>query len=114
MPEVAANDEVASADRLAHLHQSDLVWTYLAGRGSIDDHVISARGALNRQRRQVGMNREHTTRAAHWHGSRMATGVAGVQQPAQRTATAQTADSEPPKRKKCRNYDIFFGCRDPD
>ena len=24
------------------------------------------------------MNREHTTRTAHWHGSRMATGVAGV------------------------------------
>jgi hypothetical protein len=44
----------------------------------------------------------------------MATGVAGVQQPAQRTLTAQSADSAPPRRKKCRNYDIFFGCRDPD
>ena len=37
-----------AADRLVRLHQSDLVWTYLAGRDAIDDHVISARGALNR------------------------------------------------------------------
>lgn len=29
------------ADRLAYLHQSDLVWTHLARRDSMDDHVIA-------------------------------------------------------------------------
>jgi|HubBroStandDraft_4_1064222.scaffolds.fasta_scaffold00694_13 hypothetical protein len=30
-----------SADRLAYLHQFDLVWTHLAGRDSMGDHVVA-------------------------------------------------------------------------
>ena len=32
---------VLCADRLEYLHQSDLVWTHLARRDSMDDHVIA-------------------------------------------------------------------------
>jgi hypothetical protein len=52
------------------------------------------------------------TQGIQCHVGPAATGVAAVQQPAQRATVAQAGDDGQPRRRKCRNYDIFFGCRD--